>query len=394
MTCKILHSVYRYFPAMGGVEDYVRNLAERHATKHEVSVVCTDVANHFSSERLENVSRDEEVGGVSITRCALSPFKIKCYPTSLDLLKTLWKKDCDVVHSHSFMYPSGDYAALKAFFQKKPLVFNPYLADEGHPSFFGRVYRKTMGELLMRADCVVVISPFERMLLEKWGYSNVKRIEEIPPGIDLLEFEAIDYNAFEIFGVHNPKRILCAGRLDPNKGLDVAIDALALMIKDNFDLSLTIVGPNFGYQSELEKQVKRLNLGEHVHFLGPVSREDLCSLYKHATVFAFPTHYEAFGIVAAEAMAAETPVVATRTASLPYVVKDEETGFLFEKNNAKDLANKIAVLLENEELCRTMGASGRAHVAASYNWDRVAEKLEEVYLFLGGNSSLSKGSTL
>ncbi len=375
---KIVQSAYRYWPSMGGVEEYVQQLSERVARQADVTVVTTNIKNHWDRSTLDVLAR-ECVGGVEVLRCPLSSLSLSSYPLSWSMASTLWRQKSDIYHGHSFMFPSADYAALVARCKGRPFVFNPYLADEGPPSLLGKLYRKTMGKLLMKADVVVVISPYERCLLDVWGYSQVRRIEEISPGIDIAEFEQVDHNAWDDLGVQGVVRLFTAGRIDENKGLDVMVQALPRIVQYSKDIRWVIAGPDFGYQKTLEQMIASLNLEPYVTFVGAVLRKDLCSYYTHADVFVFPTRFEAFGIVAAEAMAAQTPVVATRTASLPYVVQDETTGLLFEKDRANDLADKVLDLVKDESLRSAMGQAGREHVKRHYDWNQAAEHLFHVY---------------
>lgn len=375
---KIVQSVYRYSPAMGGVEDYVRELTARFDSDYAVEIHTTNLRNHWDRSVVDAPMR-ESCAGIDVIRHPLSSLRLGSYSVSWPYLKSLLKTQADLYHGHSFMYCSADYAAMAARIKRKPFVFNPYLADEGRPSFLGRCYRQTLGRLLMSADAVVVISPYERELLSKWGYSRCRHVVEIPPGIDLAEFDGVQHNALAQLARPASHYLFTAGRIDFNKGLDVMVRALPGVIHHYPDLQWVVAGPDFGYQSTLEAMIKDLGVDGHVQFVGAVSRSDLCSLYKHADIFVFPTRYEAFGIVAAEAMAAQTPVVATRAASLPYVVEDQTTGLLFHKDDSDDLARKILDLLGDEKLRQQMGRCGYHRVQKLYNWDVSARQLQQLY---------------
>ncbi|MFW6146344.1 MAG: glycosyltransferase [Planctomycetota bacterium] len=202
-----------------------------------------------------------------------------------------------------------------------------------------------------------------------------------------------------------PERILFVGRFTPEKGLHVLIDAFERLARRWDDLTLDIVGggkatvsdfmpgllrdPRIApladfyrhrdYAAWLRGRVEKAGLAERVRFLGTLSREPLLGVYRAATVLAHPALIEPFGMVTAEAMAAGLPVVASRVGGLPEVVQHGRTGLLVPPGDPEALAEAIASLLADPDRRRRYAAAARQYARTHFRWDRVAERVREVY---------------
>ena len=131
--------------------------------------------------------------------------------------------------------------------------------------------------------------------------------------------------------------------------------------------------------SHLKRLVPQ-NIAGKVTFLNFISRSELIDRYYSANIFAFtPIWNEGFGIPPVEAMAAGTPVVASRSGAIVETVKHQQTGLLVEKDNPQQVADAILTLLENKSLRETMGKCARQHVLNHFTWDRVGAHIYERY---------------
>jgi glycosyltransferase involved in cell wall biosynthesis len=138
------------------------------------------------------------------------------------------------------------------------------------------------------------------------------------------------------------------------------------------------------YLAHLKQRLSGAASGKVV-FRGFVPRPELIDLYYNADVFAFaPIWNEGFGIPPIEAMAAGTPVVATRSGAIPEIVRDQRTGFLVAKNDPRALADSILKLLRDQELQLKMGHAARDWVYENFTWDIVAERMYRCYADLCG----------
>jgi D-inositol-3-phosphate glycosyltransferase len=224
-----------------------------------------------------------------------------------------------------------------------------------------------------------------------WLYSaESQKIRTIAPGVDVRQFYPIPRNeARQAIGIPKEDHLLLfVGRIEPLKGIDTLLQAIALLKSESPDsirnLSLSIIG---GLQDEEDQseEMKRLRtlreelgLSTLVTFLGAKSQETLQYYYSAAEVVVMPSHYESFGMVALEAMACGTPVIASEVGGLAYLIQDGVTGFHVPTNDPVPLADKIRLFLESDVLRREM--SRAAHEwAHQYSWQRIADQMEMLY---------------
>lgn len=232
-----------------------------------------------------------------------------------------------------------------------------------------------------RADAVVTASRHERALLERYYGVLPQRVRTIPCGIDLERFSPRDpAEARERLGFPSAVPILLwVGRLEPLKGVDVLIEAFAQLSRP--DALLLLVGGDGeadGYRRELEAIAERAGVRERVRFLGPVPHEELPWYYAAADICVVPSYYESFGLVAVEAMACGTPVVASRVGGLAETITDGVTGFLIPWRCPEPFAEKLEILLENRELRERFSAAARRAVEP-LRWSRIAAEVSHLY---------------
>jgi glycosyltransferase involved in cell wall biosynthesis len=167
----------------------------------------------------------------------------------------------------------------------------------------------------------------------------------------------------------NGKYLLAVGTLEPRKNIKRVIEAYNLLLSQDSDLSLVIVG-KMGWGSEIEN-IK--NQKSKIKFLGYVPKEDLVCLYQGAEVFVYPSLYEGFGLPVLEAMASGCPVVTSSVSSLPEVVND--AGILVDPNNIDDIALGIKKALAEREILIKKGLTQ----AAKFSWGKTAKETLEIY---------------
>ncbi|MEM2915561.1 MAG: glycosyltransferase family 4 protein, partial [Candidatus Bathyarchaeia archaeon] len=205
------------------------------------------------------------------------------------------------------------------------------------------------------------------------------------------------------------KRLLFVGRVSPEKGVHVLLEAFQKVISRYPKAQLEIVGPtnvplNFewfwslglddkvlrfassfchnpkgNYFSFLQKQLISLNIADNVTFTGFVPNSEMIKHYRDVDVVVNPSFSESFGRSLIEAMACEVPVVAARVGGMTEIVENGKTGILVEPGDADALAEAIIRLLSNEDLRKSMGKAARKRVVELYSWERVAEKLLRHY---------------
>lgn len=378
---RVVHTAIRYPPALGGVESYVADLCQGlHRQGHEVRVYTSDLAQHQRALRLPAEVPRRANRGVRVRRLpALYLPGIAGHPLLPALPKLLLRAPADVIHGHCFYYCTADFPAAVARLRRVPFVLNPYFYLI--PTAKWEAYRRTVGRLTMRADVTVVISPFEQRLIEQAGF-RVRRFEQVPPAVDAPAFAGPRDAAFLArFGLDGCRHqiVLFVGRVSRDKGIDLLIAAAQTVVRAAPEARFLIVGPDWGDRAEFERAVEAAGLREVFVFTGALNAADLRRAYRSADLMAFPSRYEAFGIVMIEAMAAGVPVVATNASAIPCVVDHGATGLLFAPEDAGELAAHLVTLLRDPALRARMGRTAAAHVAAEYSPAQQIRRLEAIY---------------
>jgi D-inositol-3-phosphate glycosyltransferase len=247
-------------------------------------------------------------------------------------------------------------------------------------------------QVLQTADKIVVATLAEFAQLQWLYQADVSKIIIIPPGVDIGRFYPIPPDeAKENIGVAPCGRmILFVGRIEPLKGLDVLIEAIAIMsqkgvMKEN-SFCLAVIGGEPDVSSDqMSTEMARIQalreqygLEEFVVFLGKRSQDSLPYYYSAAEAVVIPSQYESFGMVALEAMACGTPVVASQIGGLAYLVQDGKTGFTVPVDEPEALADRLTTLLLDSELRKKMGNQA-VEVAQDYAWNKIATRLLALY---------------
>jgi glycosyltransferase involved in cell wall biosynthesis len=205
---------------------------------------------------------------------------------------------------------------------------------------------------LKHAD--VVTAPSKRM--SSFALSKGHKVQYLPNPIDLGVFAGIPQK-----GNLNYK-LLWVRAFSDIYNPDIAIRTLALL-KSNFpELQLTMVGPDKGLRHKSEKLVRRLNLRDSVHFVGPVPNKDLIRFYQSHTVFLNTTSFESFGTAVAEAAATALPIVSSKVGELPYIWEHRQNILFVDQLDAENFAKQVRVVLENDCLAREMGVAAAKRV--------------------------------
>jgi glycosyltransferase involved in cell wall biosynthesis len=171
-------------------------------------------------------------------------------------------------------------------------------------------------------------------------------------------------------------RFLGVGRLEEQKGYEVAIEAMPLVVEQVHDAHLTIAGEG-SKRPELTAAIERLGLGDAVHLLG--RREDISDLMLDADVFVHTARWEGFGLVLLEAMRAALPIVATRVGAIPEVVDDGVTGTLVPPDDSRALADALVELARQPSLRRERGLAGFARLRDQFSPEVMAREVAEIY---------------
>jgi D-inositol-3-phosphate glycosyltransferase len=222
----------------------------------------------------------------------------------------------------------------------------------------------------------------ERTQLSNLYDADPERIEVVPPGVDHRVFAPGDrYAARRRLNIASERVLLFAGRIQPLKGLDLAIRCIAAL--GDPDVALVVVGGPSGIDGEAEARrvrvlAEELGVAEQIRFVKPQRHERLAEYYRAADVCIVPSHAESFGLVALEAAACGTPVVAAAVGGLRSLVDDHETGYLVEGRIPDDFAVPVGKLLSDDGLRDEMGRVAAAR-SLRYSWGMTAARLRRLY---------------
>jgi glycogen(starch) synthase len=176
----------------------------------------------------------------------------------------------------------------------------------------------------------------------------------------------------------DPPRLLCLGRLSPEKGFDLALKAFALLV-DRFPRARLVIAGDGQARAELEHQAAGLGLDRVVEFIGWVAPDKVPALMNASTIVVMPSRREGLPSVALEAALMARPVVATRVGGLPEIVLHEKTGLLVDEGNHSALAEAILLLLNNPRTAAEFGNAARRRVQEVFNLERYVDAYDELY---------------
>ena len=296
----------------------------------------------------------------------------------------------DVLHSHYWV--SGWVARLARERWDVPMVHsfhtlgrvkNLSLADGDEPEPPTRLAGEE--RVAAAADCLLAPTPVEaRQLVELYGAAPA-RVRVVPYGVDRERFHPGDRQAARAaLGLRRRHVLAFVGRLQPLKAPDVAVLALGALARQrpDLDVELLVVGGASGNGDEEPARLARLaaeaGVADRVRFLAPRPHDRLAAVYRAADLVLMPSWSESFGLVALEAQACGTPVVAAGVGGLLHAVGDGTTGMLLADHDPEAWASAIARLLSNPRRLAAMGAAA-ARFAGAHGWDETASRLLAIY---------------
>ena len=279
-----------------------------------------------------------------------SPIALTIRPPSTPLIVTSHGTSIGEVRSHKLELPT-DYL--------KKLLFHPMNVLMDVPT-------------ALRAARVIAISSIAERELGRWYPVDEDALVHVPHGVDSDRFHpdvrhhpAVSEDCFTLLHV---------GRLVSRKHVDLALEALAGLDRNDVELLIAGTGP---HTDRLNARVEELGVADQTSFLGYVPDDDLPSLYASSDVFLFLSRYEGFGLTFLESMAAGTPVIGTPVGGFPDVVTDGEEGVVVD-DDSEAVGSAIDRLAETPRRTSQMGEKARS-VAEQRTWETVAAKTESVY---------------
>ena len=382
----------------GGMNVYVLELSKRLAQQG----VDVDIFTRATSSDLPPVTVTGD--GVTVRHINAGPFEGLSkgeLPGQLctfarDVLRAEAGQDAghyDAVHSHYWL--SGQVGALARDRWGVPLVHsmhtmakvkNDALATGDTPEPLARVIGEE--QVVNAADMLIANTDIEAKQLINLYDADPGRVEVVHPGVDLTVFRPEPAaTARAALGLPEDAHVLLfAGRIQPLKAPDVLLRAVAVLLDQSPELRSRLVVPVVGgpsgtgleHPESLADLAHELGLDDVVRFVPPVAQSELARWYAAATLVAVPSYNESFGLVAVEAQAVGTPVVAAAVGGLSTVVRDGYSGLLVEGHDAHAWAAALRRIVTDDAL-RARLAAGAREQAAQFSWERTAASTLEVY---------------
>jgi glycogen synthase len=394
---KVLFLTNEYPPHIyGGAGVHVAYLSRELAKTMPVEVRC------FGDQRLEE-------GNLKVTGFEVDTTNFTC-PKPLRSVFGAVRRctdfntlnvDANLVHCHTWYSHFGGILAKQDY--GIPLVITVHSLEPLRPwkreqlaggYDFSLWVERTALEM---ADAIIAVSRETKSDIERLFDVNPERVHVIHNGIDLDQYRKVDsIAALKRYGIDpNKPFVLFVGRITRQKGFQYLLRAIEFMDRD-FQIVLCAAAPD---TPEMAEEMKAAVERAKSHRPGVIWIEEMVDLaatrelYSHAAVFVCPSIYEPFGIINLEAMACETPVVASAVGGIKEVVVDGETGFLvplgqtkegsFEPKNpeqfARDLAGRINQLMKDRQLRDKFGKAGRKRAEEHFSWASIAQKTKALY---------------
>lgn len=370
----------------GGMNVYVRETAARLAAiGHEVDV--------FTRAAGRGPAVEPFAPGARLIRIAAGPSRPVEKQRLADLLPEFVRGVAafrldggvryDLLHSHYWLSGvAGELLQRRwdvphiTMFHTLGEVKNRARLGEHEPALRIEAERRVAGGV----NRIVCASEHERGLLRSLYGAVEARIVTIPCGVDTDRFAPAERGPLKReLGYAAERLVVYAGRLEPLKGLDIVVGALA-QLDEPRPLLLVIGGDSHavGEVRRLRAAAANAGVADRLRFIGALPQTELARYLAAADVCVVPSFYESFGMVALEAQACGTPVIASRVGGLPGVVRDGETGYLVPWRCPEPFAERLDLLLRNDGLRESLGRAARAW-AEGFRWELVAGRLAALY---------------
>lgn len=307
----------------------------------------------------------------------------------------LKKQRCDIIHIQNL---SQFIPVLKIFNPDVKIVLHM------HCNWLAQLDRRIIEHRLNQTDLAIGCSNYITEKIRRHFPHFAHSCRTVYNGVDIKRF--IPEYESDKSEKNRAKKLLFVGRITPEKGLHVLLEAFHTVIKYYPQTQVEIVGPydrtpqefivdldddtkvtglRLFYKKDYLTRLKAMlypDLSGHVTFSGHIQQEHLNSNYRSADILVNPSLSESFGMSLIEAMAAGIPVIATRAGGMAEIVEDNKTGILVEPGDVPALAQAILHLLANDEKRVSMGNAGRRRVIDLFSWDQIAKSVLDQYKYI------------
>lgn len=347
-----------------------------------------DIKVHVVAPAADGIATEEEIDGISVERFRYAPRKYEKLAYTGNMAQdvaTSWSArlalvgffgsdfvravgarrsfNPDLIHSH-WWFPSGVVGTWLSSLSHKPLVTTLHGTDVRLAKKIG-MSRPLFRRVVNQSAKVTTVS--------NWLSSEVASLISVPrPSVAPMPVDTV---CFVPGSFREKQRFLFAGRLNRQKGLEHLIRALPKM-RQHALLDVAGAGP---LESELKALATELGVADRIAWMGQLKQGDLVRLYQSATALVVPSTDEGLGLVAAEALLCETPVVAFRSGGLTDVIQDDMTGILVTPGDPTELAKALDRVLENPTEAADFGKAGRMFALSAFAPESAARQYAGIY---------------
>ena len=353
---------------------------------HEVTIYTTDLdfANNPKTFN-KKLPREENIQNFKIKRSHVW-FSIRLFFVNPGMYFRMINDQQDIIHTIGIRSFQSFIAALVAKKKKIPL----FVSDQGglttHPdlqtgSVWIRILYKLQSPMIRfvigQAKKIIVANEYEKKIFSKLADEN--KIEVVRNGINLENMKSsVDFK--KKYAI-NHDYFLFLGRFHKVKGIDILLKAMQL-IKNNHlmsDVKLVIMGVDFGFEDEMLKMIKEMNLDNIVKVIKNPPREDVIAAYKESEFLVLPSRWELSPLTPLEGFAFKKPTISTKAHGIPYTLDDGKNSILVESENFNELGEKIIELLNDKTKCKELGMNGYEHVHKTCNSQEMVRHMLRIY---------------
>jgi len=372
----------------GGMNVYIRELSKTLGDKgHTVDIYTRahDPRDRQVEDLAQNVNLVHIRAGRVEDMAKAAQYKhLSAFTSNLEDFRESNLLQYDLIHSHYWL--SGKVGCtLSQMWQVKDVVMYHTVGAVKNNFEIGitETARRLQTEQQIAKNCSRIITATEREkqdISSSYGVASHK-IGVVPCGVNLDLFRCINrQDARRLLNLNGGDIVLYVGRIDPLKGINKLIEAIA-SLNSEYLIKLIIIGGDDYSRGEI-KRLKHLSnnlgIGDHVDFLGSVPQEQLPLYYNAADLCVTPSYYETFGLVSLEALACGTPVVSTDVGASTSLIKDDLSGFIVGDNQPATLAGKIEQVLK-KRLGNDKNSLTIRNSIEQYNWPIIADRITAQY---------------
>jgi glycosyltransferase involved in cell wall biosynthesis len=288
----------------------------------------------------------------------------------LATIRLLRKERIDLIQAH-WIIPQGLLAVLARRFSHSKAAILCTIHGSDLLSLRHPLFKILQRFTISHTDSTTVVSKaIFQHILEIGGASE--KVSVLSMGVD-AKYLFVPDNAEP----RSQHEMLYVGRLTSEKGIELLVKAMPEILSKLPEITLTVIGKG-PLELHLRSLCQSLKIAQNVQFVGPVPNDQLPKFFKRATLCVLPSNTEGFGLVCAEALACECPVLASDIPALREIVHHQKTGRLFRKNDIDALVEGVLTMMNDEKLRKQLGHAGRMQILTSHDWEVIANQYHEL----------------